>query len=257
VLLEVKNLSKSFPISTGGGSDGPRSIQALSNVSTTLAEGETLAVVGGSGCGKSTLAKIIVGLLPPDEGEVLWEGKPLTGLTRYERARRVQMIFQDPYASLNPKLSVGTQLKECLVREESTGAASTEKRAAQLLESVGLTADVLNHYPFQFSGGQRQRIAIARALAMKPRLLIADEPLSALDVSVQSQILNLFKELKRTFHLTLLLITHDLAVAGTQADRILVLEKGKVVENGSAREVILNPTHAYTRALVDAVPRLA
>ena len=245
-LLEVQGLSKSFPIEGGVFRRRLGSVQALNNVSFQLEPGETLAVVGGSGCGKSTLARLIAGLLVPDAGTMLWKGKPLDGFSARERAHKIQMIFQDPYASLNPKLSIGTQLSE----------ASGSGDLGALLNSVGLPADAVSHYPFQFSGGQRQRIAIARSLALRPELLIADEPLSALDVSIQAQIIGLFRELRKTLGLTLLLITHDLAVASLVADRILVLQNGEVVEAGPARETLSAPRDAYTKALLQAVPQL-
>jgi ABC-type glutathione transport system ATPase component len=224
-------------------------VQALSDLSFEIAKGEVLAVVGGSGCGKSTLARIVVGLLVPDSGELYWEGTALETFTRIERARKIQMIFQDPYASLNPKLSIGTQLNEVL---RLAGGGSPQ----ELLQTVGLPADATSHYPFQFSGGQRQRIAIARALAMKPELLIADEPLSALDVTTQAQILALFRQLTKDYGLTFLFITHDLAVAHEFADRVLVLEGGREVETGPISEVLRTPKHPYTQALLNAVPKI-
>jgi len=245
-LLEIRQLSKTY---RQPGSGMP--VRALKEVSFGVEPGETLAVVGGSGCGKSTLARILVGLLTPDSGDVFWEGQSLLAQPRRERAHRVQMVFQDPYASLNPKLTVGTQLEE--VRGLSPVLSGT---VPSLLESVGLPADAASHYPFQFSGGQRQRIAIARALALNPRLLIADEPLSALDVGTQAQILELFRELRTRLGLTILFITHDLALAASFADRVVVLREGRLVEEGPARQTLENPTHVYTRALVEAVPRM-
>ena len=271
-MLDVKHLFKSYPVEGGLLRRRVAAVQALRDVSFTLNRSETLAIVGGSGCGKSTLARIITGLLAPDAGEVLWEGTALSSLSRIDRAHRVQMVFQDPYASLNPKLSMGTQLREVLkaAKPSLTPTLSLEGRgkagpkgqarvrdAVELLESVGLSADVLQHYPFQFSGGQRQRIAIARALAMGPELLIADEPLSALDVTTQAQILALFGRLKASFGLTLLFITHDLAIAEEIADRVVVLQEGQVVEEGPASVVLSTPAHPYTRALLEAVPKVS
>jgi ABC-type glutathione transport system ATPase component len=265
-------------------------VEAVKRVTFQIERGEVLSVVGGSGCGKSTLAKMIAGILDPDEGDILWEGRPLAGFSRQHRARLIQMVFQDPYASLNPKLSVGTQLREVLrmvdpppatagddVRGIAAGddvrgiAAGDDVRkgpsspsvpvgdpsfdpVVRLLESVGLSSDCLTHYPFQFSGGQRQRIAIARALAMNPQLLIADEPLSALDVTTQAQILDLLERLKGAQNLTLLFITHDLAVAAQVADRMIVLKDGEIVEEGPTSSVIRSPRHPYTQALLNAVP---
>jgi peptide/nickel transport system ATP-binding protein len=250
VLLDIKEVSKSFPIYSGVIRQTTGSVTALERVSLQVHRGEKLAIVGGSGCGKSTLAKVVCGLLRQDSGTVLWEGKSLDLLSRKERACRVQMVFQDPYASLNPKLSIGTQLEEVL-RLSASG-----ERPEALLESVGLSADLLTHYPFQFSGGQRQRIAIARALAIRPKLLIADEPLSALDVTTQAQILDLLRGLQKSLDLTLLLITHDLAVADTFADRIAVLQGGRVLEEGRTQDVLRSPRQAYTKALVAAVPKI-
>lgn len=271
-LLEAQHVTKSFPIEGGLLRHVVGRVQALRDVSVEIREGEVLALVGGSGSGKSTLAKIIVGLLEVDEGALFWEGRPLKGLSPLERAHRIQMVFQDPFASLNPKLSVGTQLHEVVriaQRPSLTPTLSLEGRgqgrpqgeqrvrdAAELLESVGLSADALRHYPFQFSGGQRQRIAIARALAMSPRLLVADEPLSSLDVTTQAKMLELFRDLKRSYGLTILLITHDLAVAHEFAERVVVLQEGKVVEEGIAPIVLKTPKHPYTKALLEAVPKI-
>jgi ABC-type glutathione transport system ATPase component len=252
VLLHVQQLSKSFPIEGGVLRRRVGSVEALRDISLEVAQGETVALVGGSGSGKSTLARIVAGLLPPDSGRILWNGRTLSDLTRLERARSIQMIFQDPYASLNPKLSIRTQLEEVL----RLGSVQQGRTAAHLLDTVGLSADTLAHYPFQFSGGQRQRIAIARALAMQPALLVADEPLSALDVTIQSQILELLKQLKATYGLTLLFITHDLAVVDRFADRVIVLQDGKIVESGLTGSVLNRPQHAYTQALLAAVPRV-
>jgi oligopeptide transport system ATP-binding protein len=258
-LLEVRQVSKAFPIEGGVFRQRIGSVQALKDVSLQIHPGETLALVGGSGCGKSTLARFIAGLLPADSGTLLWQGQSMEAWTRRERARRVQMIFQDPFASLNPKLSVGTQLREVvqLASESTSENQNTHEQCVRLLEAVGLSGDALNHYPFQFSGGQRQRIAIARALAMRPALLIADEPLSALDVTIQAHILKLLKALKAAYSLTILFISHDLAVVDDFADRVIVLQNGSMVEEGSARELLSQPKHPYTQALLDAVPRIA
>ncbi len=251
-LMEAQHLAKSFAIEGGLLKRTLGYVHAVQDVSFSIAPGETMAIVGGSGCGKTTIAKMVASLLSPNQGRLLWEGVPLTTLSRVERARHIQMIFQDPFASLNPKLSVGVQLGEAL--RIATGVVDVRKRAAELLESVGIEPDALVHYPFQFSGGQRQRIAIARALAPGPALLIADEPLSALDVSVQAQILDLFTRLKKSLGLTILFITHDLVVASLQADRVIVLQDGRIVEEGPADETLRHPQHLYTRALLDAVP---
>src|SRR5258708_6221723 len=251
-IVEGRGISKTFPIEGGVFRRRIGSVQALKDVSFQIMKGETLALVGGSGCGKSTLAKIIAGLIVPDTGTLLWEGRPLP-THRLERARRIQMIFQDPFASLNPKLSIGTQLSEVVHLAEGR---DDEERCGQLLESVGMSHDALWHYPFQFSGGQRQRIAIARALAMRPALLIADEPLSALDVTIQAHILELLRELRKTYTLTVLFISHDLAVVDSFADRMIVLQNGVAVEEGPVTTLLSQPRHPYTRALLDAVPRI-
>ncbi len=246
ILLDIQHLFKAFPVEGGVLRRVTGNVQALQNVSLHIDEGEVLALVGGSGSGKSTLAKIVAGLLAPDSGRLLWEERELASLTRLERSRRIQMIFQDPYASLNPKLSIRVQLEEVL--DFPRGKPQTP--AESLLETVGLSSDMLwAHYPFQFSGGQRQRIAIARSLAMNPKLLIADEPLSALDVTTQAQMLDLFDQLKKTYRLTFLFITHDLAVAHRFADRVVVLQDGQKVEEGPASGSASKP-HAslYPRA---------
>jgi ABC-type glutathione transport system ATPase component len=255
-LLEVQHLSKAFSIEGGLLRRRVGTVQALQDVSLSIAQGETAALVGGSGCGKSTLAKIIAGLIPPDQGSTLWNGEPLDAVEPLERARRVQMVFQDPFASLNPKLSVETQLAE-VVRLAARETTVVHARCVELLSAVGLPEDTLAHYPFQFSGGQRQRIAIARALAMEPSLLIADEPLSSLDVTIQAQVLALLKDLKAAYHLTVLFITHDLAVAEGFAQHVVVLQGGRVVEDGPVSQVLGQPQHTYTKALLEAVPRIS
>jgi ABC-type glutathione transport system ATPase component len=275
--LEIQGLSKRFPIEGGILRRAVGSVQALDHVSLSLDKGETLGIVGGSGCGKSTLAKLIMGLITPDAGEVLWDGHNMAAFSPLERARRVQMIFQDPYASLNPKLSIGTQLRDVVALTRPAGTLSHGERAygsvpspfrekvaegrmreecIRLLDTVGLPADVLSHYPFQFSGGQRQRIAIARALAMNPELLIADEPLSSLDVTTQAQVLDLFGKLRTSYGLSFLFITHDLAVAYQFASRVIVLKEGRVVEEGITTAVLKNPQNPYTKALLAAVPHI-
>ena len=254
MLFEAKQISKSFVIEGGIFRRRVGAVEALRNVSVQLDPGETVALVGGSGCGKSTLARIITGLTSADSGALLWNDHPLEELTRVERSRCIQMIFQDPFASLNPKLSVGAQLLEVVRRSQDI--ERPHRRCVELLESVGLSEADLANYPFQFSGGQRQRIAIARALALGPQLLIADESLSALDVSIQAQILDLFRRLRREGHLTFLFITHDLTVANAFSDRIIVLKEGRIVEEGSAVAVFRNPQDAYTRALLAAMPQI-
>ena len=230
------------------------SVRALDDVSFCLNAGESLGLVGESGSGKTTLARLLSGFLTPSEGRILWEGRPQEEFTRWEWAGHVQMVFQDPSASLNPKLSVGTLLAEPLRRR--IGRADLAAAVEAALVEVGLPPDARYHYPHQFSGGQKQRIAIARALAAGPKLLIADEPVSALDLSVQAQILNLLADLRDRLHLTLILISHDLTVVRQMTERVLILDKGRTVETGSTDKVLSQPAHGTTRTLLDAVPAL-
>jgi peptide/nickel transport system ATP-binding protein len=249
-LLVVRNASKSFA------GRGKRVVRALDDVSLEVATGETLGVVGESGSGKSTLAKVIVGLLDPDAGGIEFNGQDLSRLGRRERRplrREIQMVFQDPYGSLNPRHRVERILTEGpLVYGEDLGTAMA--RARELLEHVGLDAKSLSRFPHQFSGGQRQRISIARALTLQPRLLIADEPVSALDVSVQAQVLDLLRALQRDFKLTMIFVTHDLRVASEMCDRIVVMREGRVIETGNAARICGAPSNEYTRALINAIP---
>jgi len=258
-ILELQNVKTHFPIQKGfvfkrlvG------SVKAVDGVSLTLNKGEVLGLVGESGCGKSTLARTILQLLPTTEGRVLLNGKVLTNASSKaikEARREMQMIFQDPYASLNPRRTVFETLAEPL---KVHGVCKTEQipeRVASLLQTVGLSPRFIHKYPHEFSGGQRQRIAIARALALEPKLIIADEPVSALDVSIQAQILNLLAQLTRQMSLSLVFIAHDLSVVKHISDRIAVMYLGKVVELGSATEVIESPKHPYTKALVSAIPQ--
>jgi len=240
-VLDVKNLSKKFPIESGL-FKVKGYVQAVKNVSFSIAENEIVALVGESGSGKSTVGKLIQGLIQPDAGEILLDGKV--------RAREVQMIFQDPYASLNPKLSVGTMLKEALALSKSS------QTPADLLKSVGLPADILHDYPHQFSGGQRQRLGIARALAANPKLIIADEPVSALDVTIQAQILKLLLSLKNERKISYLFITHDLSVVEELAGKVLVMKEGEIVEQGAVREIFERPQNAYTKTLLAATLRV-
>lgn len=247
-LLECQTLSKVFPV-RGGLLQARRGVvSALTDVSFDLPVGGALGVVGESGSGKSTLARILARFLAPTGGRVLWEGSPAEGFSRREWAGRVQMVFQDPAASLNPRLTVGAQLAEALA---VSGGGRT---VAEALAEVGLPADARVHYPHAFSGGQKQRIAIARALAPRPRLLVADEPVSALDLSVQAQILNLLADLRDKHKLALILISHDWTVVRHMTDRVLVLERGRAVESGTTEEVLARPQSETTRALLAGVP---
>jgi oligopeptide/dipeptide ABC transporter ATP-binding protein len=234
-----------------------RVVTAVDGVSLPIQRGGILGLVGESGCGKSTLAQMIVGLLDPSDGAIEWDGTALAALTRDARRmyrRDVQMVFQDTQSSLNPRKRVRTILREAVV---ARGLSATEvpARVERLLDQVGLDAQLLNRFPHELSGGQRQRVGIARSLAMEPSLLVADEPVSSLDVSLQGQIINLLRELNETFGLTIILISHDLAVVARVCDRIAVMFAGRVVESGTPDSVLTAPQHPYTRALLDAVPR--
>ena len=252
--VEIQNLGKAYPVRGGVFQTQRGSVRALDGVTVSLNAGESLGLVGESGSGKTTLARILAGFSAPSEGQILWEGRPQNDFTRAEWACHVQMVFQDPSASLNPKLSVGTLLAEPL---RGRGGREVVRAAVEAaLAEVGLPSDARFHYPHQFSGGQKQRIAIARALAAGPKLLIADEPVSALDLSVQAQILNLLADLRDRLHLTLILISHDLTVVRQMTERVLILDKGRTVETGSTDKVLSQPAHGTTRTLLDAVPAL-
>jgi oligopeptide/dipeptide ABC transporter ATP-binding protein len=253
VLLRVEGLAKHFPARGGKGVT-----RAVDGVSFVVRRGETLGIVGESGCGKSTLGRTILRLLKPSAGEIEFDGVDVRALgPRALRAmrREMQMIFQDPFASLDPRLKVGAIVAEPLVIHRIGDRARRRKAIVELLETVGLDAAAAERYPHEFSGGQRQRIGIARALALKPKLIIADEPVSALDVSIRSQILNLLIELKQQFGLSYIFISHDLAVVEHVSDSLAVMYLGRIVETAAAEDLFARPSHPYTLALISAVPR--
>jgi peptide/nickel transport system ATP-binding protein len=257
-LLVVEGLKKHFPITQGIiFQKEVASVKAVDDVSFSVRRGETLGVVGESGCGKSTMARCIVRLLEPTGGKIVFEGTDITRLSRAEMRpvrREVMMVFQDPYASLNARKRVGFIVGEPLEVHGIGTAAERKRRVQELLEIVGLNPEHYNRFPHEFSGGQRQRIGVARALAVNPKLIICDEPVSALDVSVQAQILNLLKDLQSEFGLTYLFIAHDLNVVRHISDRIMVMYLGKVAEIGDGPSLYLEPKHPYTGALLSAVP---
>lgn len=260
LLLDVKNLKVHFNIaskSTWPWSK-PSNLKAVDGVNVRLYEGETLGVVGESGCGKSTFARAIIGLVEATEGEVVWLGNDLTKMHEVERRKtrkQIQMIFQDPLASLNPRMSVGDIIAEPLQTfYPELSKQEVKDRVKEMMTKVGLLPNVINRYPHEFSGGQCQRIGIARALILKPKMIICDEPVSALDVSIQAQVVNLLKELQNELGLSLVFIAHDLSVVKHISDRVLVMYLGNAVELGTSEALFANPSHPYTKALMSAVP---
>ena len=258
-LLQVKNLRVHFAQRQGFFRRSAASVKAVDDVSFEIAPGETLGLVGESGCGKSTLGRAILRLIEPTAGEVSFGGIDLLKLGRNEmraKRRELQIVFQDPFSSLNPRMTVGQIIAEALeIHQLAENSQARRKRIAELLEQVGLDAKQAERYPHEFSGGQRQRIGIARALAVSPKLIICDEPVSALDVSVQAQVVNLLQDLQRQLGLTYLFIAHDLAVVEHISQRVLVMYLGRIVESGPAEAVIRDPRHPYTKALIAAVPK--
>lgn len=257
-LLEARNIETEFQVSGAGLFQPKRSLRAVAGVSFSLKEGETLGVVGESGCGKSTLGRSLLRLIEPTAGQIVWQGSDIAGLTAEEMRRKrrdMQMIFQDPIASLDPRMTIGDIIAEPLtVFERALSKSERRNRVLEVMDTVGLAGDMLNRYPHEFSGGQAQRIGIARAIVTRPKLLVCDEPVSALDVSIQAQIINLLQELKRKFGLTMIFISHDLSVMRLISDRIMVLYLGRVVELAEKATLFADPKHPYTRALLSAAP---
>jgi oligopeptide/dipeptide ABC transporter ATP-binding protein len=256
-VLQVAGLRKYFPVLRGVLRRAVAQVKAVDGVSFSIEPGETLCLVGESGCGKSTVGKLILRFIEPSEGSVVLDGMDITRLDQQAmraHRRHVQMVFQDPYASLNPRLTAGTIIGEPLENFEAIAAGERAARVASVLERVGLRQDAMNRYPFEFSGGQRQRLGIARALVVNPSLIIADEPVSALDVSVQAQVLNLLMDLQDEFKLTYLFISHDLGVVEHIGHRIAVMYLGQIVEIAPKEALFENPLHPYSQALIDAAP---
>lgn len=257
--IEVKNLVKEFPIKKGFWGKQTAAVHAVNNISLQIHKGETLGLVGESGCGKSTAGRCILGLQAPTSGTVELNGEIITAKnSKSFRALRKQMqiIFQNPYSSLNPRMSVEKILKEPLIIHEKLTKSEQKQRISKLLDMVGLGENILNRYPHEFSGGQRQRIGIARALALNPEFIVADEPVSALDISIQAQILNLMRQLKNDLSLTYLFISHDLSVIRYICDRVAVMYLGEIVELAPTKELFENPKHPYTQALLSSAPIL-
>lgn len=257
VLLQVKNLKKHFPISSGILGKVKDHVKAVDDVSFDIYKGETLGLVGESGCGKSTTGRMLVNLLEPTSGEIIFNNEDITKANKKrikELRKEIQIIFQDPYASLNPRMTIGDIIAEPIKVNKIADRNNVEKRVKELLECVGLASYHRNRYPHEFSGGQRQRVGIARALAVNPKLIVCDEPVSALDVSVQAQVLNLLDDLQKEFHLTYLFIAHGLNVVKHVSDRVGVMYLGRLVEIGKDSNLYGNPKHPYTQALLSAIP---
>lgn len=256
-LLKIENLKKNFPIRGGVFGKKVGEVKAVDDISFVIQKGETLGLVGESGCGKSTTGRMLLRLLEPSEGKIIFEGNDITTLSKQELRKirgQMQMIFQDPYASLNPRHTIERILEEPLIVHGVKEKSARKKKIRELLEIVGLNSYHANRYPHQFSGGQRQRIGIARALSLNPKLIVADEPVSALDVSIQAQVLNLLKDLQKKYDLTYLFIAHDLWVVRHISDRVGVMYLGRLVELAESEELYQNPKHPYTQALLSAVP---
>ncbi len=256
-LMQVENVKKYYPVKGGIIPHTTAQIKAVDGVSFSIMPGETLGLVGESGCGKSTIGRALVGLEKPTEGTIYYKGQDISGLNKKQMQQirtNLQMVFQDPYSSLNPRKHVFEILAQPMLYHKIATKEDVEKKILEILDMVGLSKNVLGRYPHEFSGGQRQRIGIAKALSLNPEFIVCDEPVSALDVSVQAQILNLLKELQRELNLTLLFVGHGLGAVNYVSDRIAVMYMGKIVEIGKAKEIFAHPAHPYTRALLEAVP---
>jgi len=256
-LVRIENLVKYFPVQAGLFQRENLHVHAVDDINLVIREGETLGLVGESGCGKSTLGRLILRLERPTSGRILFEGGDISALPPRQMRnirKRMQIIFQDPYSSLNPRRTVGSTIEEPLIIHGVGDRAERKKRVKALMEEVGLRPEYVDRYPHEFSGGQRQRIGIARALALNPALIVADEPVSALDVSIRSQVLNLMEDLQEKYHLTYLFVSHDLSVVEHIADRVAVMYLGKIVEIGPKDRIYGRTLHPYTRALLSAVP---
>ena len=257
ILLEAKDIKKYFPVKKKWFTRGPRkTVKAVDGINLQIYRGEALGLIGESGCGKSTFSRVVMHLIPPTEGQVFYNGKPVTGKDIMEFRRRVQMVFQDPYSSLDPRMNVRDIIEEPL--RVHTNLSAEEKLAVvkKVLEQIELPAETLEKYPHEFSGGQRQRIGIARVLVTDPELLVCDEPVSALDVSIQASILNLFKQMQRERGLSYLFISHDLSGVKHLCDRIAVMYLGRIVELAEKKELFANTLHPYTQALMSAIPAI-
>ena len=256
-LLEVRNLKKYYSVKSGFLNKDRRGVKAVDGINLSVKQGEILGIVGESGCGKSTLGRSILRLIEPTSGEVIFEGTNICGLKKEEmrlKRREMQIVFQDPGASLNPRLTVGEIIGEPLEVFHICEGKEKEERIYKLMDLVGINRAYINRFPHEFSGGQRQRLGIARALAVNPKLIICDEPVSALDVSIRAQVLNLMKELKDKLNLTYIFISHDLSVVHHICDRVAVMYLGRVVEIADKKQIYENPVHPYTKALLSAIP---